>query len=394
MIEAGNSRCVMYFDELDKTTKKYDANEIYNILIHITDPNTNTEFQDRFFQEIKFPLNNVLFIFSYNDSNKVDNILMDRIKEIEVKPFKLNDKKVIIEQFLLNEMCKLVGFDESSVKLTDEAVEYIINQYTNEAGVRELKRKLEKIFLKLNIDQIYNLNIFSKQSKFSKDDPIIVNKSDVEYYLGKNNIHIQSIHDDNLVGVINGLYATDSGQGGILPIQIFKNYTNGDGKFTLKLTGSQRRVMRESVISAFTSAMHVVRPDIRDKYLKENPFGLHIHTPSGAVTKDGPSAGCAFATAFVSCILNKKILNNVAITGEIDLTGKVTKIGGLFYKLPGAKRGGIKTVLVSNENSQDIKTIKEEYPELFDEDFKIILVKDLKDVFQYIFQDYDQNDFV
>ena len=237
MIEAGSSRCVMYFDELDKACKRYNGNgnEIFNILIHLTDPNTNTEFQDRFFQEIKFPLNKVLFVFSYNDSSSIDSILMDRIKEIDVKPFKLIDKKNIVNKFLIKEMCELVGFEEGSINISNDTLDFIINEYTNEPGVRDLKRKLEKIFLKLNIDRIYNKGIFEKIENLTKQNSLNIDNTLVSEYLGKNKISIQYIHNEPLVGVINGLYATESGQGGILPIQIFDNYTNGDDKFTLKL---------------------------------------------------------------------------------------------------------------------------------------------------------------
>ena len=390
MVEAGSPRCVLYFDELDKACKKFEGNEIYNILIHITDSNINSEFQDRFFQEIKFPLNKVLFVFSYNDSSLIDPILMDRIKEIDVKPFKLIDKKIILKKFLIKEMCELVGFENESIILTEETIDFIINQYTNEAGVRELKRKLEKIFLKLNIDRIYNTNIFEKINNVSKNKPITLTKDIVENYLGKNNIHIQCIHNENLVGVINGLYATNNGQGGILPIQIFDNFTNCNDKFTLKLTGSQKRVMRESVISAFTTAIHCIREDIRNEYIRTNPHGFHIHCPCSAETpKNGPSGGGAFATAFISRILNKKIKNDIAITGEIELTGKITKIGGLQYKLPGAKRAGVKLAFVPIENEEDIKLLKKEYPELFDDNFQVILVDNLVQILKYVLVDFD-----
>lgn len=393
MVEAGSSRCVMYFDELDKACKRYESNEIYNILIHLTDPNTNTEFQDRFFQEIKFPLNKVLFIFSYNDSNSIDSILMDRIKEIDVKPFKLIDKKNIVNKFLIDEMCELVGFENGSINISEECLDFIIDEYTNEPGVRDLKRKLEKIFLKLNIDRIYNKGIFEKNDRLTKKNPFILNKEIISEYLGKNKISIQYIHNSPLVGVINGLYATESGQGGILPIQIFDNYTNGDDKFTLKLTGSQRRVMRESVISAFTTAIHCIREDLRNEYLARNKSGCHIHA-TGSTPKDGPSGGGAFCIAFISRILNKQIKNDVAITGEIELTGKLTKIGGLNYKLPGAKRAGIKLVLVSNENSDDIEAMKKEYPDLFDNTFDIKLADNIRDALKYFLIDYDPTEII
>jgi endopeptidase La len=390
MVEAGSARCIMYFDELDKACKKHDSNEIYNILIHMIDPNTNKEFQDRFFQEVNFPLDKVLFIFSYNNSDIIDNILMDRIKEISVKPFKLQDKKVITNTFLMKEMCELVGFEMGSVVIDDDNIEYIIDEYTYEPGVRDLRRRLEKLFLKLNIDRIYNKNAFEHIDTVTKDNPIILTKQFIQQYLGKQNIHIQYIHNDDLIGVINGLFATDAGKGGVLPIQVYCNYTGCDEKFTLKLTGSQKRVMRESVISAFTAAMHVVNDTLREEFIKKHPNGFHIHTPSGAVTKDGPSAGCAFATAFVSRILNKKIRHDIAMTGEIELTGKVTKIGGLQYKLTGAKRAGVKLVLVSKENEEDVDKIRKDYKDLFESgDFEIILVDNLKEVLGYALVDLD-----
>ncbi len=393
MVEAGSARCVMYFDELDKACKKYDNNEIYNILIHITDPNTNTEFQDRFFQEIKFPLNKVLFVFSYNDSSLIDGILMDRINEIEVKPFKPSDKKTIVHTFLMNEMCELVGFEKGSIVIDDDVIDFIVEQYTNEPGVRDLKRKLEKIFLKLNIDRIYSTGLFEKINQVSKENPIKLTKEVVENYLGKNSCHYEKIHYDPLIGVINGLYATERGQGGILPIQVYDNYTAGDeGKFTLKLTGNQKKIMQESVIAAFTAAINNVKQEIREEYIKKHPYGLHIHCPGSAATpKDGPSAGVVFSIAFLSRILNKRIRNDIAATGEIELTGKISKIGGLQYKLPGAKKAGVKLVLVSAENEDDINDLKKEYPDLFNDTFNVILVKNIRDVLEHVLIDYDKN---
>lgn len=385
MVEAGNARCIMYFDELDKACRKYDNNEIYNILIHITDPNTNTEFQDRFFQEIKFPLNKVLFIFSYNDPTNIDSILMDRIKEIEVKPFKPHDKKIITHKFIINEMCELVGFEKDSVLIDDETIKYIVDNYTSEAGVRDLKRRFEKIFLKLNIDRIYGL------VEISKEKPVKLTKETIENYLGKNSKSFEVIHPEPMVGVINGLYATNGGSGGIIPIQVYDNYTSGnEGKFTLKITGNLKKVMTESVVASFSAAMNCIKSDFRDIYLKSNIGGLHIHAV-GSNVKEGPSAGISICISVLSRILNKKIRNDVACTGEIELTGKVSKIGGLQYKLPGAKKAGVKLVLVSAENEDDINDLKKEYSDLFDDNFKVILVKNVRDALEHALIDYDSS---
>lgn len=394
MVEAGNARCIMYFDELDKACKKYDNNEIYNILIHLIDPNTNKEFQDRFFQGITFPMDKVLFVFSYNDSSLIDNILMDRIEEIEIKPFKLIDKRAIVNNFILKEMVSLVGFPKGSVVIENDEIDFIIEQYTNEAGVRELKRKFEKIFLKLNIDKIYKNNIFANNIiELSDTNPIKLDKETIKLYLGKENTQIQTVHLIDTVGVVNGLYATDSGKGGILPIQIFNNYVGENDKFTLKLTGSQRKIMTESVKASYTTAIHLVSEKIRTNFIKNNPFGFHIHTPSAAVPKDGPSAGAAFTTAFVSRILNKKIKHNIAMTGEIELTGKVSKIGGLTYKLNGAKKAGVKLVFIPLENKDDVDLIIKDCDDLFCDDFKYKLVDNILEILEDALIDFDKSDF-
>ena len=392
MIEAGSNRCIMYFDELDKACKKHDSNEIFNILIHMTDPNMNGEFQDRFFQEIKFPLNKVIFIFSYNDASKIDPILLDRLTQINVKPYSLKDKINIANDFLLNEISDLVGFERGSIKISEKNLEFIADKYVFEAGVRDLKRKIETLFLKANIDRIYQRGIFKNISKLSKDKPIELKKDLIIKYLNKPVDNLQKIHKEPLVGVINGLYATTIGKGGIIPIQIYNNMTGSNEKFMLKLTGSQGDVMQESVLSAFTTSINYVKKSLRDKFLKENPYGFHIHTPSASTPKDGPSAGCAFSTAFVSRILNKKIKNDIAMTGEIELTGKVTKIGGLIYKLTGAKKAGVKLVLVSEENREDFDSIKKDNKNLIDSNFKVKFVKYLKDVLKESLVDFNQND--
>ena len=390
MVEASSARCIMYFDELDKATSKHETNEIYNILIHMTDPKTNGEFQDRFYQEINFPLNKVIFIFSYNDSSLIDNILIDRIEEVVAKPYSIKDKINIAKGFAIKEMNEMVNFPENAVLFGDDNLRFIIEQYTNEAGVREFKRKLEKIFLKLNIDRIYGTGPFENNNKLSSHKPISIDNDTIKKYLDKPGRHAEKIHDTSCIGVINGMYATESGHGGVLPIQVYNNYTGSDEKFTLKLTGHQGKVMRESAMSAFTAAMHILKETVRQKFIKKNPYGIHIHTPNGATPKDGPSAGAAFTTAFLSRILNLKIRHDIAMTGEIDLTGKVTKIGGLLYKLNGAKKANVKFVLVSKENSEDLDDIKTENPELMCDDFQVTLVETIQDILPHALIDFDK----
>lgn len=353
MVEAGKSRCIMYFDELDKACTKHGINEIFNVLIHVTDPNTNTQFSDAFFNEVTFRLDKVLFVFSYNDRNKIDKILLDRMEKIEVKPYSVSDKLSIVKNFLIKEISLDVGMNPNYVQFEDNDIEYLIDYYTFEAGVRELKRKLESIYLKLNLDRIYKKGIFENENPSN----IVIQKHQIDLYLNKPNLNIKKIHNTDDIGIINGLYATTSGSGGIIPILIYPNFLGNKNKFVLKITGSQGKVMKESVSFAFTTAMNLIKHEFRQLFLDNFPFGLHIHTPDGATPKDGPSAGSAFTTAFISRILNKKIRKDVAMTGEIEMNGKVTAIGGLEYKLKGAQKAGVKIVFVPLENKDDLDKI-------------------------------------
>ncbi len=382
MCSAGSARCIIYFDELDKTAKKNNSNEIHSILNHIIDEKTNKEFQDRFFQEIDFPLDKVLFIFSYNDSSLIDKTLLDRMDEIRIEPFTKMDKIIIAKKFIIPKICEILSFNKNYINIDDSIIEYIIDTYTDEAGIRKLKKKVERIFLKLNIDRIYK--------KYKKNRKINLTKKNIIEYLGKKTANIIHIHDSDMVGVINGLYTTTSGRGGILPIQIYHNYSNK--KFSLKITGNQLKTMQESIYAAHTVAMDYVIENIRNIYTKQNPSGFHIHTPDGSTKKDGPSAGCANVVAFISRILNKKIKHDIAITGEIDLTGKVSKIGGLQYKLVGAKQAGVKYVYIPTENKDDLDEFREKYKDILNDQFNVIMIDNVMDVIKDVIIDFKLSD--
>ena len=382
MIETGKSRCILYFDELDKACAKHGSNEISSILIHLTDPNMNKCFQDRFFQGVDFPLDKVIMIFSYNDSSLIDPILLDRFKEIDIKPYSVNDKLQIFKNFMFNEVSTIIGLNDIKFDIDDDTIKYLIDKYTFEAGVRNLKRKIEYILLNLNVDRLYQRNLFKDNSNNIK-----ITIDLIEEILEKPKMEIQKIHEKPTIGVINGLYATTNGGGGIVPIQIFSNFFNNDSPFSLRLTGSQGDVMKESVQCSLTCAIDYIYKNkekygIKDmkKYIEEKwKSGFHIHAPNGATPKDGPSAGCAFATAFISRILEKPIDNKVAMTGEIDLLGNITKIGGLEYKINGAKKAGVNKILISVENENDYERIKKEDPRLFDK-LEIIVIKTIEDI--------------
>jgi endopeptidase La len=433
MIRAGSWRCVMFFDEVDKVSKRNDTNEIYNTLIHITDPNMNKHFQDRFYSSsIEFDLSGVLIVFSYNDSTKLDPVLLDRIHEIRVSAYSMHEKISIAQKYIMDELCTNIGFKRNKIIITDETIKYIIEQYTCEAGVRSLRRKLEQILLKINLDRIYLTGPFKEiiQTKLNNtnnvqnttiikhdyidfnqyvvpkhndmedlidqdslnkifdmnmDYTLIITEELIRSYLEKPLLTVEKIHKNNLVGVINGLYATTLGIGGIVPIQILKNYIGNNSqnnkKLELKITGNQKHVMKESVICAMTVAVNILNDKIKKQIINNFPNGFHIHAADGGTSKDGPSAGCAFTTAFVSIILNKKINNKIAMTGEIELTGKISKIGGLDAKLQGAKKAGINRVYISKDNYDDYVDIKKKHPELFaDNNFIVITVEHIIEI--------------
>jgi endopeptidase La len=388
MVEVGKPRCILYFDELDKATSKHgNINEITSILIHLTDPNMNKSFQDRFFQGVEFPLDKVIMIFSYNDSSLVDPILLDRLKEIQVKAYTTNEKIKIVKDFIIPEMVESIGLqNEEWTKMSDEIIEYIIENYTNEAGVRDIKRYIEKVFLTLNLDKIYRRSYF-------ENNLVSITKEIINDILEKPNNDITKIHSKSSVGIINGLYATTNGDGGITPIQIFNHFTPSNNSFEIKLTGKQGDVMKESVHCSLTTAIDYIRRHKEkynfinniDDYLVENfKHGFHIHAPSTSTPKDGPSAGCAFTSAFISRILNKSIRNDIAMTGEIELTGRVTKIGGLNFKLIGAKKAGVKLAFVPKENEKDLEDIKQKYPKLIDDTFEVKPFEYIDDIIDII----------
>lgn len=377
MVEAGKSRCILFFDELDKTCYHHGVNEIFDVLIHVTDQTTNTEFNDKFFQDIAFPLNKALFVFSFNDKNKVDPILLDRMEIINVKAYTVDDKIKIVNDYLLKEVKDDFCFD-LNVKISNETIEYLITNFTHEAGVRSIKRKIEKLFLKMNKDLIFQSGPFEN----FKSDSFEITKDVVDKYLNKPNMLVKKVGNSAEIGTINGLYATSLGDGGIIPILIYKLQTGKSNKFSFQLTGKQGTVMKESVSFAYTIASNLIKSEYVDEFLDLHPCGLHIHTPDGATPKDGPSAGSAFTLGFISKILGKRIKNNIGITGEIERRGCITAIGGLEYKLPGAKNAGVKLVFVPKENEDDIIKLKASDPKLFDDNFKCELVGHISDVLE------------
>ena len=340
---------IIYIDELDKVSNTEHGKEIISILTHITDQSQNKEFFDKYFASIPIDLSQVLFIFSYNNKENIDRILLDRIQEINIEPLSVQEKLIITKNYICPEIYKNIGFTNDEIIFDNEYVIDIIQKYTFEAGVRKLNELLYDICREINLRKIYDDSITY---------PFIIDEEFINTIF-KNfpKIENKKINDEPKVGLVNGLYATKAGLGGITIIQ--SKPTISEKKFGLeKLTGCQGDVMKESMDCAFTVLNNILTKEVKDKFFKENEkFGIHIHCPEAATPKDGPSAGLAITLCLISLITKIPVKNTVAMTGEIDLEGSARQIGGLYSKLQGALNAGATEVLIPRSNEEDLNVI-------------------------------------
>lgn len=350
---------IIFIDELDKVSRSEHGKEIIGILTHLVDSTQNESFQDKYFNGIDLDLSKALFIFSYNDPDSIDRILLDRIHRIKFDHLSVGDKLVIANNYLLPEIYKNVGLKDI-IKLNDEILIYIIEEYTYEPGVRKLKEILFEIISEIN------LSILQNTSKY-KTIPIEITKDDIKHYYLKERTSVRhaTIHDTNQVGVINGLWANALGKGGIIPIECYQN--PAQNFLDMRLTGLQGEVMKESMNVAKTLAWKLTSKVKKKQFIAETTEtkmqGIHIHCPEGATPKDGPSAGTAITITIYSLFNNKKIKNHIAITGEINLQGKVTAIGGLKLKILGGIKAGVTEFIFPKENEKDFKKFMDKYGE-------------------------------
>jgi len=373
------SKCmnpIIFLDEVDKISNTEHGREITGILTHLTDQTQNDTFSDKYFAGVDIDLSKVLFVFSYNDASLIDPILKDRITEIKVKPLITKDKIDIVKDFLIPEILSDLGYNKSDLLLSDEDIVYIIETYTYEAGVRKLKEKLVEIFRIINLERIYGDNI---------QVPYMLTRDKIEEILSnKPKVTFKKIAKGPGVGLVNGLYATSAGVGGLTIIEACK--THSETKFSLVLTGSQGDVMKESMSCAKTIAWNLLPQEIKNKIQddwKENgSWGIHIHTPEAATPKDGPSAGGAITLALISQLTGVSVKNNVAMTGEIDLNGNIKQIGGLVSKLTGAKKAGVTLALIPEENEEDIIKMRKDNLSPEDDTFEVKLISKISQILE------------
>lgn len=382
---------IIFIDELDKISKTEHGKELIGILTHLTDSTQNTEFCDKYFSGIKIDLSRVLFIFSYNSPENIDPILLDRIHRVKFSSLKKPEKIHIAKNYLLKEICSSVGFNINDIIISDEILSKIIDEYTFEPGARKLRERLFEIVREINLRAILNEPVNGDKITFPFELKIEHLTNDI--FIKKITITTKKIIKNPRIGQVNGLYATNYGLGGITFIESYKIPMN-TSSLDLELTGQQGNVMKESMKVAKTVAWNILPISIKTKIKSEmktiGNYGLHIHCPEAATPKDGPSAGLAITTAIISVLTQIPINNEIAMTGEINLNGKALEIGGLESKLYGAKRAGVKTVLIPRENEKDLNVIKLETcnNELFI-DFNIIIVDTIWDVLSHILMKND-----
>ena len=338
LAKVGARNPLFLLDEIDKLGMDFRGDPS-SALLEVLDPEQNNKFADHYV-EVDFDLSNVMFVATSNSMN-IPPALLDRMEVIRLSGYTEDEKINIALRYLLPKQLKNNGVKETELLVTEEAVRDIVRYYTREAGVRSLERELSKICRKV----VKALQLKQMQAL------VKVTEANLNDFLGVRKFNYGRAEKINQVGQVVGLAWTEVG-GDLLTIEAALM----PGKGIVKTTGSLGDVMKESVEAART----VVRSRARQLGITDDSFekkDLHIHVPDGATPKDGPSAGAAMATAFVSALTGIPVRGDVAMTGEITLRGEVTAIGGLKEKLLAALRGGIKTVLIPEENAKDLQEI-------------------------------------
>jgi len=376
---------IIYIDELDKVSKTEHGKEIIGILTHLIDTTQNDSFQDKYFSGIDIDLSKVLFIFSYNDPEQIDRILLDRIHRIKFDNLSLGDKLVIVKKYILPEINEKMGWT-NVVEMTDTIIEHIIEYYTMEPGVRKLKEIIFDLYGEINIEML------KCKTANAIEIPVRLTMEQIDKKYLKNYHKVQEhlIHSTCEIGIINGLWANSLGKGGI--IQIETMFFPSASFLELKLTGLQGDVMKESMNVAKSLAWNLTPDDVKQTIIEAGDKikgisqGLHIHCPEGAVSKDGPSAGTAITIAMYSLFNKKPIKNTIAITGEINLHGDVTAIGGLDSKIFGGIRAGVKKFLYPESNHRDFQDFMEKnVGKAFLNNIEFVEVSKIGQVFEHVF---------
>ena len=359
--EAKTKNPVFLLDEIDKMSSDYKGSPA-SAMLEVLDPEQNKNFVDHYL-ELPFDLSKILFVTTANSLSTIPRPLLDRMEIIEVSGYIEEEKLNISKNYLLPKQIKQNGLRENFLKIDDETIREVINSYTRESGVRNLERTLGTICRKVAKKYVDNLEL----------KEVVVSKDDLNEYLGKVKYRHEVAGLNPEVGVVMGLAWTSVG-GETLTVEV--NTIKGKGQVVL--TGKLGDVMKESAKTGIT----YIR-SIADKFGIEEDFysntDIHIHLPEGAVPKDGPSAGITMALAILSSLSNIPVRNDVAMTGEITLRGRVLAVGGVKEKLIAAHIAGIKKVLLPKECEHDL----DEIPQNIKDEMEFVLVKHMDEVLEH-----------
>ncbi|MBF0377975.1 MAG: endopeptidase La [Desulfamplus sp.] len=333
--QCGTNNPVFMLDEIDKLGNDFRGDPS-SALLEALDPEQNSEFSDHYLN-VPFDLSNVLFILTANMADTIPSALLDRMEVIRISGYTREEKMVIAKKHLLPRQLKENGLIRRSIHISDGAMESIIADYTMEAGLREFERKIGTICRKI-----------ARQVAEGKKGKFTVTQQNLTKFLGPPIYLTDMDQDESQAGLVTGLAWTEFGGE---PLYIEVSLCHGKGE--LSVTGQIGDIMQESARAAFTYTKANMEKFKIDKDDFENK-DIHIHVPSGAIPKDGPSAGIAMATALISAFTGKVVDNKVAMTGEISLRGRVLPIGGLKEKALGALQAGIKTIIIPEKNRKDL----------------------------------------
>lgn len=355
--KAGKMNPVFLLDEIDKLASDFRGDPA-SALLEVLDPAQNDEFIDNFI-EIPVDLSDVFFITTANSVDTIPHALLDRMEVIEISSYTDEEKFKIAMRHLIPKQLEEHGLKSGQFHITRDALKMIINNYTSEAGVRQLERNIGKVIRKAAVKIVEN-----------KRKNVEVNASNLNAFLGTKQILEHKCMKEDTVGVVNGLAWTQVG--GVI-LEIEANTMKGSGK--VQLTGKLGDVMKESAMAAISYIRsHQEELKISGKFYQDDD--IHIHVPEGAVPKDGPSAGITMTTALVSRLTNKKVRCDVAMTGEITLSGRVLPIGGVKEKVLAANRHDIHHIILPFENQKDI----DEIPANIRKNLKFSFVKNIDEV--------------
>lgn len=357
MKKAKERNPVFVLDEVDKLMVGFSGDPA-SALLEVLDPEQNNTFTDHYL-EVPYDLSEVFFIATANTTSTIPAPLLDRMEVIELSGYTTNEKFQIARRHIVPAVLEEFGLSNSTVRFKDGALTTLITQYTREAGVRGLKHELSAVARALS-EKVLNR---------SKKTPIVVDEERIKVILGRSKVRLDDVLKDNIPGVVTGLAWTPVG-GDILFIEA----STMPGRGELILTGQLGDVMKESArisLSLIESRLAYMIPQF--KFTRNN---IHIHVPAGSIPKDGPSAGITLFTALVSLLLNKKVDVKLAMTGEITLRGSVMPVGGIKEKVLAAHRAGIKQIILSRENGEDLKEI----PKDVAADLSFVLVDTIEEV--------------